>query len=69
MTTTYTSIARTIENSHIGRTDLFLYPIPKRRKLKSRLYIIDGRNAFTIANKAIKTNIATKTILSLEIKF
>jgi hypothetical protein len=59
MTTTYTIIARTIENSHIGRTDLFLYPIPKRRKLKSRLYIIDGRNAFTIPNKTIKTNIAT----------
>jgi hypothetical protein len=68
MTTTYTSIARTIENSHIGKTDLFLYPIPKRRKLRSRLYIIDGRNALTIPNKTIKTNIATKIIFSFEIK-
>lgn len=52
-------IARTIENSHIGRTDLFLYPIPNRRKLRSRLYIIDGRNTFTKANKIIKINITT----------
>jgi len=52
-------MARTIENSHIGITDLFLYPIPNLRKLRSGLYIIDGRNTFTIANKAIKTNIAT----------
>lgn len=52
-------MARMIENSHIGRTDLFLYPIPNRRKLRSRLYIIEGRKAFTRANKIIKINIAT----------
>jgi hypothetical protein len=67
MTTTYTTIAKIIENSHIGKTDLFLYPIPNRRKLRSRLYIIEGRNAFIRPNNPIKTNIATKTTFSFEI--